>query len=252
MSGLVGCGIIKEIKNMKFQKRDENGLLVGANYKFNDDGSINWRAMIDKKNLYVNKEAFQRRGEIPPESVDGVKDSDLISNLLGLKELAAMRGYTSVSYRPITASAEYAAVVCKIDWIENFETEMKPVSFEDCACANLYNVSEMVQSYLLETATNRAFARTLRNFLKISIVSKEELPPAKRLVAANSSKKSASLMLAELMKEKGRTFKEMQEKLIAEGVTEFQSYADFTDIPGDKAFQLMDRFKNLKESRKSK
>jgi len=233
---------------MKLQKLNEFGLLDGVSYEFNDDGSINWRAMIDPKYLYVNAENFQRRGEKAPSSVEGLADKDLIIMLGGLKELASLRKYTSVSYRPIVASNEYAAVVCKIRWVGNFETDMQPVWFEDCAGANLYNVGELVQSYLLEMATNRAFARCIRNFLKINIVSKEELPPSKRKPTQNGLPNVApAQILAKLMKEKGRTFKDVKEKLVAEGNRGFEDYSDWADIPGDLAFQLVNRFKNLKE-----
>ena len=230
-------------------KRNELGLLTNVEYKFTEDNYVDWRAMINPKYLYVNKEAFQRRKETVPESVDGLKDADLIIGLGGLKEISQIRGFTSVSYRPITAQNDYAAVVCQIQWVGNYETNMVPVLFEDCACANSFNTGEMVQTYLLEMATNRAFARCLRNFLKINIVSREELPPPKQNRFNGSTNASPSVILANLMKEKGRSFKEVQEKLIAEGDTGFQIYTDWTDIPGDKAFSLIDRFKNLKESR---
>lgn len=229
-------------------KRDEFGLLNSVEYKFTEQGGVDWRAMVDAKYLYINKENFQKRKEEVPEKIENVKDSDLVVSLGGLKELAFTRGYTSVSYRPIIAQNDYAGVVCKIDWIGNFETDMRPISFEDCACANTYNTGEMVQSYLLEMSCNRAFARAIRNFLKIFIVSKEELPPPK-IKFNGSNNTSPSVILANLMKEKGRSFKEVQEKLIGEGDTAFQNYSSWSDVPGDKAFSLIDRFKNLKESK---
>lgn len=226
-------------------KRNEIGLLDGVNYVFNEDLSINWRAMIDPKFLYVNKDNFLKRKETPPETIEGVEDKDLIIMLKGLQPLAQARGYTSVSYRPICASNEYAAVVCQITWIGNYETNMQPITYEDCAGANIYNTSELIQSYLVETATNRAFARCIRNFLKIGIVAREELPPPKKVIKTNGQMEPAAV-LASLMKEKGRTFEEVRKKMVDEGNQEFASYKDWTDIPGDKAFELVNRFKVLK------
>ncbi len=37
-------------------KRNEFGLLEGVEYKFNEDGSVNWRAMIKPEHLYPNRE----------------------------------------------------------------------------------------------------------------------------------------------------------------------------------------------------
>lgn len=230
---------------LKF-KRNELGLLDSVTYKYNEDDTIDWRSIINPKYLYVNKENFLRRKETVPESIVGVRDSDLISTLGGLKELASLRGYTSVSYRPIVAGNDYAATTCRIEWIGNYETNMIPVSFEDCAGASTYNTSELIQTYLIETATNRAFARTIRNFLKINIVSREELPPPKDFNKNGSSQLNPGVILGNLMKEKGRTFDDVKEKLLNEGDKSFENYKSFNDVPGDKAFQLIDRFKVLK------
>ena len=226
--------------------KDSLGLVKGVEYKFTDRQEINWRAMVDSKYLYVNKENFIRRKESIPETTEGVKDSDLIIMLAGLRELSFLRGFTSITYRPIIATNEYAATVCKIDWIGNFETNFQPITYEDMACASLLNVGEMVSSYLIEVSANRAFCRAVRNFLKIFIVSKEELPPAKSMKANNSNNAEPAKVLADLMKEKGKNFEETMSKLVAEGYAEFSSYKNWSEIPGDKAFQLVDRFKNLK------
>lgn len=241
----------KEILNQKsiWFQRNEFGLLTNVEYKFNEDNSINWRAMVDSKFLYVNKENFLKRKETPPDSISNVEDKDLVVMLKGLQPLAQIRGYSSVSYRPICAGNDYAGVVCRIDWLGNYETNMQPVSYEDCAGANTYNTSEMTQTYLLEIATNRAFSRCIRNFLKIGVVSKEELPPSKQKFT-NNTKVAPTTILANLMKEKGRLFKEVKEKLLAEGDLEFHDFNNWDDLPGDKAFSLIERFKNLKESRK--
>lgn len=237
-------------KTLQF-KRNSAGLLENVEYKFNEDNSINWRSMVDPKFLYVNKENFQKRKEEAPSSIVGVEDKDLVIMLKGLQPLAQKRGYSSVSFRPVCAGNDYAGVVCRIEWLGNYETNMQPISYEDCAGANTYNTSEMTQTYLLEIASNRAFVRCVRNFLKIGIVAKEELPPPKYKFSNNGNTQATpTAILAELMKEKGRVFKEVKEKLLAEGDSEFQNFNDWNDIPGDKAFSLIDRFKNLKESKK--
>jgi hypothetical protein len=38
----------KKIYGPDIYKRDIHGLLENVDYKFNDDGSVNWRAMIKK------------------------------------------------------------------------------------------------------------------------------------------------------------------------------------------------------------
>ena len=231
-------------------KRNELGLLDGFEYKYHPDGLIAWRSIVDPKYLYPNRDNFIKRKEEVPTSIENLKDSDLVLALGGIKELSSIRGFTSVTYRPIVAGVDYAAVTCQIQWIGNYETDMIPVTFEECGSASIYNTSELVQSYLLEIACNRAYCRCVRNFLKINIVSDKELPPAKKPISKTNGKIDPANVLATLMKEKGRLFKEVKEKLLAEGDLEFQDFNDWNDIPGDKAFSLIDRFKNLKESRK--
>ena len=48
------------------------------------------------------------------------------------------------------------------------------------------------------------------------------------------------------MKEKGKSCEEVMKKLVGEGYTEFGNYKSWGEIPGDKCFGLLDRFKNLK------
>lgn len=230
-------------------KRDENGLIESVTYKFTDTGEIDWRSMIDSKYLYVNQESFHRRKETPPSSIDGVSDRDLIIQLPGLRHLANLRGFTSVSFRPVVASNEYAASVCRIEWIGNYETNMNPISYEALAGANAYNTSELVQTYLIEMSENRSFCRAVRNFLRIGIVSKEEMPPIRYKSNNGINKSTPAIVLENLMKEKGRSFNDVKEKLLNEGEKAFENYKNWNDIPGDIAFKLIDRFKILKENR---
>ena len=50
-------------------KRDQHGLLESVSYAFNEDGSVNWRAMINPEHLYPNKEHFEMRKMPVPESI---------------------------------------------------------------------------------------------------------------------------------------------------------------------------------------
>src|SRR6188768_735933 len=98
-------------------RRNEYGLLSHVNYVFNEDGTVNWRKMIKPEFLAVNKEAFERRNQIPPTSIEGLEDKDLIMLLGGIKELAKIRGYNLVSHFPISVSDHYVAVRTMISWI---------------------------------------------------------------------------------------------------------------------------------------
>ena len=69
-------------------KRDQHGLLDCVDYVFNEDGSVNWRAMIKPEFLYPNKGWFDMRGQQVPNSTDGLRDNQLLIMLGGIKELA--------------------------------------------------------------------------------------------------------------------------------------------------------------------
>jgi hypothetical protein len=163
-------------------KRDERGLLEGVDYKFNDDGSVDWRAMVDPKHLYPNKGWFESRGEPMPRSSEGLADHQLLIKLSGIKELAKLRGFNRVHYDVIKCEADHVSVKCEISWIPNFEnpaaqSDFLPAStsFQDLANATVNNTSSFAQKFLETIAANRAFVRCVRNFLNVHIVGADEI-----------------------------------------------------------------------------
>ena len=163
--------------------RDENGLLQNIQYHFNEDGSVNWREMIDHKHLYANKDRFHD-GKVP-DSVEGLDDSKLLIKLSGIKELAKLRGFLSVHYNIIKADEDHATVSCSIDWLGNYETNHDMVTYMEVANATLNNCDGFSAKFLEAIAANRAFIRCVRNFLNIHIVGADEIdksgtPPLER------------------------------------------------------------------------
>ena len=158
-------------------KRNELGLLEGVKYEYSEDGSINWRAMVDPKHLYPNKGWFETRNQPMPYSVEGLEDNQLLIKLSGIKELAKLRGFDGVRYEVIKCEKDHVAVKCRIHCIPNFESgtyySLKQgdddyfnsrVSFEDIANATIDNTSSFAQKFLETIAANRAFVRCVRNF----------------------------------------------------------------------------------------
>ena len=155
--------------------RNELGLLEGVEYQYNEDGSINWRAMIAAEHLYPNKGWFEARNKPMPNSVEGLEDIQLLIKLSGIKELAKLRGFTKVSYEIIKCELDHVAVKCAIHWSGNYESQGEPIYFEDVANATSYNTSNFAQKFLETIAVNRAFVRCVRNFLNIHIVGADEI-----------------------------------------------------------------------------
>ena len=167
--------------NTKYS-RDEGGLLKSVDYKFNEDGSVNWRAMVDSKYLFPNKSWFEARNKPTPRSVDGLQDNQLLIKLAGIKELAKLRGYSSVRYNVIKCEKDHVSIKCEISWVPNFEnpsqeSDYLPAStqFEDVANATTENTSSFATKFLETIAANRAFVRCVRNFLNVHIVGDDEI-----------------------------------------------------------------------------
>lgn len=163
-------------------KRNEYGLLENVDYCFNEDGSVDWRSMIKPEFLYPNKGWFEARKKEVPSSIDGLKDNQLLIMLGGIKELARLRGFHSVSFDVENVSDDYVTARCNIVWIGNYESgdlaydgTNTTVSYQDVANATLANTDTFCAKFLETIACNRAFVRCVRNFLNIHIVGADEI-----------------------------------------------------------------------------
>lgn len=230
----------------KLFMRNEYGLLENDNvhYIFNDDGSINWRAMVKQQYLVPNRQKTQET------NVSKLEDKDLLILLGGIKELAQIRGFTSVEYKVVTATDNYFATSCKITWVPNYETENRSVSFEALADASLVNTKDFARYFLAAIAENRAFVRCVRNFLKINIVSQEELGDAKLgLFAKEEVEKenpmNPTVLLEKIMQDKGITFDTLKKKLVKEKFDNAENINSIKDIPKSKVFEMIERLKKV-------
>jgi len=163
--------------------RDERGLVKNVNFIYNENGTINWRAMVNPLHLYPNKDWFNRRNQSVPDSADGLKDEQLLIKLAGIKEVAKLRGYTGVNFSFPKLERDYVVATCTIDWMSNFETtcplddsnSWTLTSFMDVANATSENTDGFGQKFLETIAANRAFVRAVRNYLNIYIVGEDEI-----------------------------------------------------------------------------
>lgn len=163
--------------------RDKYGLIKSASYAFNEDGSINWRAMIKPEYLYPNKDWFELRKQPVPESIENLNDKQLLIMLAGIKEVAKLRGFRSVSYKVNHVANAYVVAQCRIEWNGNYETNYVPIVYEDVANASADNADDFCLKFLETIACNRAFVRCVRNFLNIHIVGADEIDKSKNRVA---------------------------------------------------------------------
>jgi len=224
-------------------KRNSYGLLEDESIKyiFNEDGSINWRAMVKSQYLVPNRQRTQET------DISKLEDKDLLILLGGIKELAQIRGYTDVSYNVVSATDSYFATSCKITWTPNYETQGQKVTFEALADASIQNTKSFARFFLAAIAENRAFVRCVRNFLKINIVSQEELGDAKLIDESPSQENPTSphALLDKIMKEKNISFDNLKSKLIKEKFENAEAVKSVLDIPKSKIFELIERIKKI-------
>ena len=170
----------KKLYGPNIYKRNDDGLLQNVDYKFNEDGSVNWRAMIKPEFLYPNKDWFSLRNKAVPSSVDGLDDKQLLIMLGGIKELAKLRGFVAVDFDVQNVSDNYVTAKCTILWSNNYETAGDFTStYTDFANASEANTDDFCIKFLETIACNRAFVRCVRNYLNVHIVGADEIDKSK-------------------------------------------------------------------------
>ena len=227
--------------------RDSQGLLKGVDYKFTDEGLIDWRKMLSDKWLYPNPSK-----NLSTQDVSKLKDTDLCILLGGIKELAQIRRYTNIKYDVTCPSSDYVIANCTITWVPNFETEDKEVSFSSLGDASPNNTDNFARQYLAPIAENRAFVRCVRNFLRINIVAQDEL--AKRFKDGNfqvstpqqAEVASPTALLEKLMKEKGVDFQRVKNRLVRQKYKDADKIESIKEIPALKIFELIEDLNKVK------
>lgn len=238
------------------QSRNAWGLIEGIDYKTNEDGSINWRAMVKSEHLFPNRGWFEVRKQQMPTTIEGLNDSQLLIKLAGIKELAKLRGYTNVKYDVIKCEPSYVAIKCGITWIPNYESEYESY-YEDVANATVNNTSDFAVKFLETIAANRAFVRAVRNFLNVHIVGSDEIDASKKGTPSvfeddnEVALPSSQGMLEKTAKNSGLTnFEEFQDylrnawKLGVYKNNDAKVWTCYNDIPAKEARILMSILKD--------
>lgn len=240
--------VINQIKKIEL---DDNGLIKGFNYVFDENGKINWRLMVPIEYLYVNpsnKAKMEKKYGKPYDSLnpvgDKIEDIDLVITLGGLKYLLKIHRYKSVKFNIKESGEDYASVNCEILFCGNYDSLGQDILYSENACAHSGNTTNFAKQYLLEMATNRAFARCIRSYLNINIVSREELGSAdiQEEPKNNNLGKQISL-LEELMDKKKVSFKIIEDKL-RQSEKWNDKYKSVKDLPPEIIFEYLTRLKN--------
>jgi hypothetical protein len=230
-------------------KRDVNGLLECVDYIFNQDNTINWRSMINKEYLVPNRDSFKNQKDINLKEIDvlTLADNQLLILLAGIKELAQIRGYTNVNYEVMQAQPDYVAVKCTINWIANYETSEKEVSFSALADAHLDNTKDFAKNFLMAIAENRAFIRAVRSFLKINIVGNDEMGKTTHIdseVEPNTAITQPVALLQKTMEEYNISFEQVKERAVQKKMDNSESWNTINDIPPLSMFTIISGIKS--------
>ena len=222
--------------------RDEHGLLKNIQYIFNEDGSVNWRAMVGPEHLFPNKGWFQQRHQDIPSSAEDLRDDQLLIKLSGIKELARLRGFNNVSYFTEKCELDHVAVNCTISFIGNYETAGTPIHYQDIANATLDNTYDFGQNFLETIACNRSFVRCVRNFLNIHIVGSDEIGPAPSSKKTSKPGVSPQSMLESSFDSSFEDFKSLLRDFWQSGTYQndsIKTWNDFKDIPTKEARTIL-------------
>jgi len=197
--------------------------------------------MIKEEHLFPNKSWFESRGKDCPRSIEGLEDHQLLIKLGGIKELLKLRGFNTVRYYAEKCDRDHVSVNCTIEFMPNYETEGNLVSFQDMANATLDNTSSFATKFLETIACNRAFVRTVRNFLNVHIVGDDEIDKSNKPVSNALSPLSPNSVLENLFSDY-EDFKSKMRELWASGSYKNESVKDwksFSSIPPKEARILL-------------
>ena len=202
----------KKIYGPDLYKRNEHGLLENVEYEFSEDGSVDWRAMIKSEFLYPNKDWFEARKKDVPTSSEGLDDKQLLIMLGGIKELARLRGFESVSFDTNHLNDTYVVASCEIVWSPNYESNKERIGYQDVANATLQNTGSFAAKFLETIACNRAFVRCVRNFLNIHIVGADEIDKSKGAVNSQSIESCSDESIYSILSPHARLFQDWQDQ----------------------------------------
>lgn len=227
--------------------RDHDGLLKSVNYVFDSVGFINWRAMIPKEHIVLNRSAAAKLGinlellsdDDKQKYLDEWSDDKKVVKLSGFREIARLRGFESVDFK-LSQEGQKVVCSCTIDWIPNFEN--KGFSYTGVASASPESVGDKVYVKFLEAiAANRAFCRAVRESLNIYITSDEELDSTEKVEIATASSGPVAV-LRKKCEDKGISFESIKKLLEGKGL-ESDEWVSWATLSIPAAVEALNEFK---------
>lgn len=237
--------------------RDKYGLFTNKEYKFKEDGSIDWKKMIPLKYFVFNKSWFENNNiEVPKandlsevDNPDDYNDQQVLILLGGIKEIAKIRGVESIEKSIVNSGPDRCIAITKVTFSPNYENPNGLV-VEGVANATSFNTSSDFQVYLETIASNRSFVRAVRNALRIDVVGSDELADTQYedgTQEAGAVKPSAALCEAAALytttldgtSTNLDTFEKFRRFLIEKNIEEAHNWNEWDDIPISQIWKFL-------------
>jgi hypothetical protein len=202
--------------------RNEMGLLNRIKYPIKSNGLIDWRKLIPREHVVLNKYNFAARGvsleDFSQEDIDRLIDEspeeDLVIKLAGFRELASIRGVKRVHPISVSSPSDGVTTTVIIDWIPNVENP-EGFSFSATANASPSNTDEKFSKFLDTIAENRAFIRAVRHSLGIISLGQDEMKQDDLKAEAQTVKIQS--LLAQHLEKYSLDINDLKEYAIKEG-----------------------------------
>lgn len=214
---------IAELESPTNFKRLPNGMLENVTYIYKENGLVDWAKMIPNEFIVPNADRFPKDTNLKELRVEDLKDEEKLVLLGGWEYLSLLRGYNSLTYKPLAAFRDFVSVECTIVWDANYETNFKERTVSSTADAHPDNLKSFAQLFPTTIAENRAFGRCLRRSLNIPILSKDELGQDSRNVSQDDNSFTGHEpinRLKEVMQKANITFEAIKNAYVKEGTIE--------------------------------
>ena len=223
----------KKKRGPKTEDSSKLGLVDGIEYFYKEDGRrIDWYKMLKtyfKEHIIFNEKEFPKGTDFTKLNIEDFPDNKLLVKLRGWEELADLRGYISIDYQAYAATRGFVSLKCTIEWEPNFETKGLVKKVSENADAHPDTLKGLAANFPTAIAGNRAFGRAVRKFLKIPILSQDEIDKngnslveaeESNVVSSSQGVKDLAGTLTEAMKKCGVTFEQVKASYIKKGSAE--------------------------------
>lgn len=209
--------------------RDSYGLLPNVEYKFLENGLIDFFKLVPQKYLTPNKDKFPKDFNFTSIKVEELEQSKLLILLGGLKYVAKIRGVKSVKQQLVQSNDSFASAICTVTFIPNYESGMQEISISGEGDAHPKNTYNFARNYLTAIACNRAYARSIKMALGIECLAYDELGGA-TIESEGEAQSSNSISPIEVLKTLLKNYSIADESFIKLAIKHKWIQSGFNDV----------------------